>query len=123
VRRRVARFAISLAIVTVAAASQPGCSSDTQGTAQFCASAAALFDSSDPPPSNGAGLVADMRRINLEGLSTAERDAFSSAVEQIDDSIRRFNSGAGSDGWSTMPAVAVASRICEIELPTYQVTP
>jgi hypothetical protein len=96
-------------------------SDDGQSESAFCDSAQTLL-SEGFFDQTGGGLVQALRELNTKGLADADRDEFSSAIDLVEEQIAAFNDGQ-ADGWSTEPVSSVASRICDVEIGIYSVSP
>lgn len=97
-------------------------SDDAQSKSAFCDSAEAVV-SEGTFDSTGSGVVHAMRDLDTSGLSDADRDDLSDAIDVVEEQIAAFNDGRAPDGWSTEPVANVASRICDVEMTSFHVMP
>jgi hypothetical protein len=100
-----------------------GCSGeDGQGVGRFCSDARQVMNDVSFPP-DGAGVVADLRSIDVSGLVENDRAVFASALDEVESQITKFNAGQGLDGWSTQAAADIATRICGSDMTSFNVIP
>lgn len=100
-----------------------GCDEDdSHGVDGFCDDAREVMKSQNFP-SDGAGVVDDLRSIDASGLSGSDAAAFLAALDVVESQITKFNDGQAPNGWSTEAAVTIASRVCESEFASFTVMP
>lgn len=116
-------LAVQLLVVGLLSATGVGCrGEDGHGASRFCSDARRVMNGASFPP-DGAGVAADLRSIDVSGLTESDRSAFASALDEVESQITKFNAGQGPDGWSTQITAAIASRICGRELGSFNVMP
>ena len=97
-----------------------GCSSsDAKG---FCDTAAATLND-DHFSSDGTGVVAELRTIDLTDIAESDRQRFLMAISEIEAAIAAFQSGTSHDGWTTRPVASIATNLCGREMHNYMVIP
>lgn len=74
-------------------------------------------------PSDGAGVVADLRSIDISGLMDSDRAVFASTLDEVESQITKFKAGQGLSGWSTQAAADIATRICGTDMTSFNVIP
>ena len=119
VRRRIVA---TLLVIGVIAVPLVGCDSDQSSGDRFCNDARQVMNARDFP-SDGAGVVDDLRSIDVSGLSGSDGSAFAAALDVVESQITKFNDGQGQNGWSTQAAATIASRICGSDLASFNVMP
>jgi hypothetical protein len=112
-----------LAIAAVLSAAGVGCGGESgQGANRFCSDARRVMNVSTFP-SDGVGLVANLRSIDVSGLPERDRVEFAAALEVVGFQITKHNAGEGLDGWSTQSLADIATRICGTEMTSFNVIP
>lgn len=99
-----------------------GCDSDQSSGEGFCSDAREVMKAG-PFPSDGAGVIDELRSIDMSGLSDSDAPAFAAALDVVDTQITKFNAGQGPNGWSTQAAATIASRICGTDFASFNVMP
>lgn len=116
-------LAAQLLVVGLLSAAGVACGGEAgQGAGRFCSDARRVMNGASFP-SDGAGVVADLRSIDMSGLTDSDRSLFASALDEVESQITKFNAGQGPDGWSTQAAAAIATRICGTDMTSFNVMP
>jgi hypothetical protein len=98
------------------------CGDDSKGLATFCAEATRVLNEPEYP-SDGAGVAAALRSIDVSSLDGIARSSFAESIDNLESRIADFNKGDAPDGWSTQGPAVLASRFCDANIEIFNVMP